>query len=232
MSRSLQPEMTRRSNLLRDESVWTWLVEIEIPTDPPTRYRIAANTSIVYFGTDSAGNPIPYYPFPIAHTGIIATASGDLPVIEITAANPDLLISDAVDEYDGLIGQRAKVLLVNSADLSNTNSKLEWDAEVQGCACSSRSVTMRLASYSLIERKIPPHRISARACEFTFGDVRCGYAIPSSPGETIGTGFSSCPKTLSACVDRGLDEVARSLTSQHPERFGGHPGCPRLGRGH
>lgn len=232
MTRPLQPEMARRASLLRDESAWLWLFEIEIPTDPATRYRLAANTSTVYFGADSEGEPIPYYPFPIAHAGIIATSAGDLPVIEVTAANPDRILSNAIDTYDGLIGQRAKVLLVNSTDLSNPESKVEWDAEVMGCACSSRAVTMRLSSFSLVERKIPPHRISSRSCEWSLGDANCGYSIPTSPGETVGTGFSTCPKHLVACEERGDDEDARGLTRLHPRRFGGAPGIPRQSRGY
>jgi phage-related protein len=232
MTRTLQPEMTRRMSLLLDKSAWLWLMEFEIPTDPATRYRLAANTSTVYFGTDSSGEPIPYYPFPIAHTGIIATANGDLPVIEVTAANPDRILSNAIDTYDGLIGQRAKVLLVNSTDLSNPESKVEWDAEVMACSCSSRAVTVRLSSFSLIERKIPPHRISSRSCEFQFGGELCRYAIPTSPGETVGPGFSTCPKSLVACDERGDDEEARGVTRLHPASFGGYVGVPRQSRGY
>ena len=39
--------------------------------------------------------------------------------------------------------------------------------------------------------------------------------------------YTTCPKTLGACIARGQDHAARGLPVLHPARFGGFPGIPR-----
>ena len=56
-----------------------------------------------------------------------------------------------------------------------------------------------------------------------FGDAECGYVIPATPGNTIGTGFDFCPRHLEACRERGDDEAARGLARKHPKRMNGFP---------
>ena len=66
-------------NLLATGDAWVWLYEIEVPTDPPTRYRLASVPEQVTFRDNV------YYPFPITHTVMRETESGDLPSVTMTA---------------------------------------------------------------------------------------------------------------------------------------------------
>jgi hypothetical protein len=70
----------------------------------------------------------------------------------------------------------------------------------------------------------PSRRVLTACSVVQFGSASCGYVIPDTPGESIGTGFSTCGRLLDNCRERGDDEVARGLERLHPKRFDGLPG--------
>lgn len=231
MSRDLTGTLERSRNELRDDSAWVWLFEFEIPTSPATRLRLAANPDPIQFGVDATGAPLTYSPFPIKVGTMRETSEGDIPSIDITIGNPERILSAYIEQYDGMIGQPVKVILVNVADLGNPRSRLEDRGEIQICTVGGDSVKVRVSTYSLYTRKCPPYRYVARGCRHQYGDANCGYQIPAVPGGTVGTGFATCGKTLEACEERGADELARGVTVLHPKRYGGWRGIPRQSGG-
>ncbi len=231
MTRGLTPGLEAHRNELRDLDPWKWLVEFQVPTDPPTRYRLVDNVLPVNFGVTSAGVPLTFSPAPIRVAAVRSNAGGDLPQIEITVANVDMQVGLEVEQYDGLIGQPVKLMLVNLADISNPQSRIEESGEIQGATVTADAVTFLVSSQNLARWKFPKFRVSSRSCRHAYGGVDCGYVLVTSPGETVGTGFSTCRKSLEQCEERGDDEDARGVTRAHPKRFGGFPGVPRIGRG-
>lgn len=227
MTDSLTTLMQEHRSQLRLEYPWVWLYELEVPTDPVTRIRLTNNPEPVLFGFDSDGAAVTYSPFPIVHSGIKKTAAGDIPIIGVSVANVTREIGRLIDTHGGLDGAPAVVRLVSLADLQNPKAQVEERAEVRGCKVGSRIVTLTLAAYSLYRAKVPPERYVSTVCRVRFGGPRCGYQIPASPGETIGTGFSTCARRRSDCEERGEDEVARGLPQAHPRRWGAFPGMPR-----
>jgi hypothetical protein len=69
----------------------------------------------------------------------------------------------------------------------------------------------------------PNDRDVASRCCWAFGSAECGYVINAAAA------YTTCPKTLSACIARGQDHAARGLPVLHPARFGGFPGIHRHG---
>jgi lambda family phage minor tail protein L len=223
MTRSLSASLIEASGKLRDTSPWVWLLEVEIPTSPPTRYRFAANPDAIVFAGQT------YSPFPFAVGEIRTTAEGDIPTMDVTVDNAAPVIGFAVEEYAGLTGQPVRVMIVNAADLTNPSSSIVEEAEIQSASVSASAVTFTLAAYSLYRLIIPAHRYVARGCRWVYGSAECGYELVTGATNAVGGGFSFCRKSLAQCRQRGEDELARAVTVLHPKRFGGAPGIPRQG---
>lgn len=229
--KSLSPALEQHRNMLRDGEPWIWLFEVEIPSSPKTRLRLARYTDPVSFGVDSTGAAIVYSPFGIAIGERRETVDGDIPTLAVEVANPSREIGLAIDQYDGLVGAPVVIRIVHASDLANFQSQIEERAEVRRARVTGDRCTFVLAAYALYRRPFPAWRYLAFNCRWQFGGPECGYAIPASPGGTVGTGFATCGRTFTACDERGDDEVARSLTRQHPKRFGGFPGMRRQAGG-
>lgn len=201
-----------------------WLVEVEVPTDPATRYRLTNYNETVQRGTNSDGDPVEFSPYPIAFGNLRATNAADLESITINVANVALELMENLEAYDGLVGQPVALRLVNLEGLADENAELRFDGQVTGVVVNERVATFTVGCPNLTKSLFPRNRYVAHHCQWRFGSPECGYIIPAVPGETVGTGFSTCGRTLAQCEERGDDEDARGLTIQHPERFGGYPG--------
>ena len=55
MARALDSLLTLQQMTLHDPEAWIWLYELEVPSDPPTRYRLTNYKTAVLFGTNSSG---------------------------------------------------------------------------------------------------------------------------------------------------------------------------------
>jgi len=218
MTRTLSQIMEQHRSELESQWPWIWLYEIEVPTDPPTRYRLTNFLTKVPFGKNTSGATLEYYPFPIAHSSITADSGGDLTGIEINVGNVSREISQALATYDGLVGQPVVIRLVNSQDLVNAQAQLRDDSVVKGVRVTNEVVTFTLSPYNLYERMFPPFRIVAQHCRRLYGGPKCGYDL-TTPGA-----LTSCGKTLSACEAHGDAEVTAGLDRLHPKRFGAYPG--------
>lgn len=228
MTDSLSSLMQQHRNQLRNEWPWVWLYEFEIPTSPVTRVRVTNMLEDLQYGIDSDGNPTTYTRFPIVHGGIKKTSAGDIPSLAVSICNISREISRLIDQHDGLSGAPAVIRLVNMADLDNPRAQLEERAEIRGTQVRATVITLTLSAASLYQVKVPNHRYVSTVCGYdSFGGPECGYIIPPSPGESVGTGFSTCPRRRTDCSERGADEVARGLAQMHPRRWGAFPGMPR-----
>lgn len=220
MPKALTQLMEQHANQLESESPWLWLYEIEVPTDPPTRYRLTNNTRAVQFGTNSLGVPLTYSPFPIFHGGIKEGSNGNLPSIDVSVGNVSREISQALATYNGLIGQPVVIRLVQMAELLNAQAQIREDSLVRGVRVTQEVVTFTLAAGNLYERQLPARRINSGHCGVFYGGAACGYDL------TTGS-LTTCSKLKdgpNGCTEHGDDEVANGLTRRHPERFSAFPG--------
>jgi len=226
MARDLPGLLKQHQHELRDEYPWIWLYELEVPSTPKTRYRITNYPSAIEFGTNTSGEPLIYSPYPVTHGEITQTRKGDLPTIRVTIANAAREIGLAIDEYEGMVGSRAVVRLVNLETIDEPTAQIRWDADVKRVSVRAEMVTFELSAFNVYRSKFPRWRYMTQHCNFRYGGPECGYLIPAAPGNTIGTGFDFCPKQFSACEDRGADELARAVDVRHPMRYGGFRGMP------
>ena len=58
MTAPLTDVATARSRQLADQYPWIWLYEVEVPTTPPTRYRLTNYDRTIYFGASTQGVPL------------------------------------------------------------------------------------------------------------------------------------------------------------------------------
>jgi phage-related protein len=201
-----------------------WLVELEVPSDPPTRYRITSGNESLSYGVSSIGTPIPYYPFPVAIGDLLEQKSGDLPEMTINVANISRELMPVLELYDGLEGAPVRIRLVNRAALDDPYAQIAVEAKVSRVRVKEDVAIFSIGTSNLTKVIFPKNRLLANDCLFRFGSAECGYPIPASPTEVIGGGFSTCGRTFGECDIRGDDEVARSLPRLHPRRFDGCPG--------
>lgn len=198
------------------------LFEIEVPSEPPSRYRLIANHDSVEFMTDSDDNPLTYTPFPFAHDGIKLDGQGGLPQINVNVHNASRQFREVMNTYRGLTGQPAVIRIVNQADLDNPSAQTRFDAKIVGTAVDEEIVAMSIAAANLYERFMPRRRYQAQRCRHRYGKEDCGFPldnpdiIANHPELLV-----RCRKTVPACEERGAAEAAEGLTVLHPLRFGG-----------
>jgi len=207
---------------------FAWLFEVRVPSTPASRIRLTSYSQQIARGTDSGGNPIVWLPFPIAFGELREQKKGNLDEITINVANATRELMDEIDLYDGLSDQPVAIRLIHTQGLTDTAAELRFDGKVTRCRVTEDVATFTVSASNLTQRMFPRDRILAAECIWKsrggFGGSGCGYDIPLSATNVVGGGFSFCGGTLPDCEKRGEDEDARSLTVEHPLRFGGCPG--------
>ena len=208
-------ELAPFKNALATGSRLVWLYQIDVPTsDADGRaYRFARSTER---GRVRSKN---YVPFPFTHESMMEGATGDLPTLSMSVSNVSREIIGTLENYNGLIGQRVKIMLVLMTENQETSAQehadaiLEWEFKITSMTASAAGATAQLGDISLYEVFMPASRISKRYCRFKYKGAGCGY---------LGL-LDSCDKTLdgpNGCEAHGGDSAF------HPERFGGFPGVP------
>lgn len=224
MARELPDTFLDHARQLRDEAPWVWLFELEVPTDPPTRYRLTNSQTAIQFGTDSDGAAITYSPFPIVHGGVSEDGEGNLPSLKVQIGGASLEMSATLDTYGGLEGQPVVVRLVSTADLADVTSQIRFDGVVTECVVTAERVELTIGSYDVTRLQVPGRRYMRNHCRYRYGGPECGYDLTNA---TLLAAFPRCAKTLAACRLHGDAEDDAGLPILHPERFGGFPGIPR-----
>ena len=224
--KDLTQNTSAHKNQLETEDPFIWLFEFEMPDG--TRQRLTNFTERVEFGEDDTGSPLVYYPAPIAHSGIEQSGEGDVPSIKVSISTGGAFwLTSLIDTEGGMIGQRARVIVVSSRELDNPAAAIVEDARIVSAAMNNGSVTVVLSAFNIFKSRLPRFLYSRRRCRWVFGSGECGYNV-----QATGATFTSCNYTLEDCEARGDQELANVNVGvrHHPERFGGFPGIPRGGR--
>lgn len=199
---------------------FVWLYEVEVPTVPQTRYRLAGRypQQVTFRGNI-------YYPFPVTHSVQTETTEADLNETSLTIGNVGRQVITNLELYDGFVGQPARIMLVNSLDLASGTAAIEQDFTIRDVSFDEEVVTFKLAVYNLYRTIFPSRRLMRGFCRFQYRGMACGYAVPTGSG-----GLATCDKTYdgaNGCIVHGANEVAQGFTQLHPQRFGGFQGIPR-----
>ncbi|MEL6713641.1 MAG: hypothetical protein AAFP86_07700 [Planctomycetota bacterium] len=223
--KELSVSATRAKNTLRQPTPWAWMVTIsmlEIGTQPYQQLRLTSFESQVTRGAADDGSPLVFYPAPLTIDGLRETSEGDLPQISIGVgvAGPGVL--ELIDARNGLARNPVLVELVHGTELITPGAGIAFEGVVTGCSVSSSAVSIKVSSPNLTRSQFPRQVYRRVGCGHVFGDGLCGYDR-SAPGAL----FQTCPRTLTACIERGEDEKARGLGDKHPRNFFAFPGMAR-----
>jgi lambda family phage minor tail protein L len=213
------PILLAEKNLLATGGQWVWLYEVEVPTDPPTRFRFVRTPEQITF----RGNI--YYPFPITHSPMKSTESGDLPSVNLTASNVSREVIATLEAHRGLIGQPARIILTNMVAIVTNQAVMEQDFRILTMTATEEACVAQLGDISLYENFFPGQRMMKYFCRHQYRSAACGYAVPSSAGAFL----SGCDKSLdgqNGCEAHGASETAAGVAVVHPDRFGGFTGIP------
>lgn len=211
MSLPLSPAEITAKEKLQQEQPWIWLYEIEIPTDPPTRLRLARNTEDVVFGTNNLGVPFTYYRFPIGHQSVTQDAKGSLGTTTLTVGNVTREVQALLETYNGLIGTPVRIMLINLQLAETGIPTLRQDFQIVAVSTNEDGVTAQLGQQNLYESTFPSARYLRENCRHQYKGPLCKY---------VGA-LATCSKTLdgaNGCADH-----------TNEPNFGGFPGIPRVG---
>lgn len=185
------------------------LYEVELPTDPATRFRVTNYTSPITRGAASDGTPVVFSPYPVTHSEIALSTSGDLPRFSVQFGNGGLEMVALLDAWDGLIGQPCVVRFVNFEELTNPAAEVRFDALVVACEFTWERVQLTLSAYNLTELRVPSARFLKHHCRHVYKSPACGYS----------GAIATCLRTIDDC-----------RVHSNSTRFGGFPSIGRQGR--
>ena len=205
--------------------IWLWEFVLDDPAPPtsPTWCNLTPYEHDVTWSAPPrdgyAGGPVTFSAFNMEHSAIETSGEGNLPSMEVTLDNTARFLMRTLEQVD-LEGNRATLWLLNAATvLSLPTAYLEWNFEIVSARVTRKAVGIQLEMPNFFERRVPNDAYNASRCRWLkFGGTECGYVINTSAA------FSTCDRSLDACVERGLDEAIRGIPVLHPLRFGGYPG--------
>lgn len=218
-------------NQLAPDLRMAWIFEVEVPTSPPTRFRLTSNADAIQRGVNTTtGEPLVWSPYPIAVGNLTENAKGDLKGCTVNIGNATQELLEELEAYGGLVDQPAVIRLVPADGPYEPSAERRYDGLVTGVTLKQNVLVVTIGQPNLQKRQFPTHRFLADHCGVRqFGGVRCGYSIPAGATNAVGGGFDFCPMTLAGCEERGDDEEARGLARQHPRRFDNCPGIKQSG---
>lgn len=202
---------------------FAWLLEIRVPTDPVTRYRLCNQKRVVEYGENSAGEAITYYPAGFTVSTLEETSDGSLPEIKVEIGNASLELRQTLEDYNGLVDQDVILRLVNLALLNDTGHGITWQGQMGEPTITAQGISFTISAVNLTERTFPGRRHVAAVCKHPkFGEGACPYPVADA-----GAAYSTCPRSYEACVARGTDMVSLGYDDLLPLRFGGELGIGR-----
>lgn len=199
-------------NKLTQTDPWIWLIELWASNT----ITIGITPYLQNVTWPASGGNV-YYAYPVLPPAWQASSEGELPSAKMTIPNPDGQLTPLLDAYGGLRDKRVVSRLAHSTLLAATSlPTVIWD--IEKVTARREAVDFHLGPRHVHSHEIPRHLWSRTLCRWKFGGRECGYNT-ARPGAR----FSSCPKTMQACIERGDDEVAGGLERLHPRRIGIFP---------
>jgi len=217
MARSLSSSMKSAKNALASSDAWLLLFTVDISDTEVV--RITNNEETVTF----AG--IDYEPFPVVLEGMEESSAGDLPYMNITVGNVGQVLTDYLEQRNGLLDKSVNLKLVHESNLTDTAASISVSLIIRETTVTETSVNFRVSHHPFFEVDLPHQRYYRERCRWRFKSAECGWTFGGS-----GDDSDSCDKTLdgpNGCQAHGTLATDNGDTPLHPGRFGGFPGIPR-----
>lgn len=203
---------------------YAWLYAIDVPSDPPSKYRLSAYPQSIYFERDSLGAGLEYSPGSIGHEDVQLDTDGGIPRVRLTLQNVTREALAILETYDGLIGQKVRVVLVRVADGIDATPTVDEVYDVVESAATEDAVELTLGRAALTLKQFPDRQANRTHCAHRYGSAACGYDTARSGA------LQTCTKLrtgTNGCTAHGDDEVLASLPRLHPVRMLVFRGIPR-----
>ncbi len=203
MARDLHADLNTAKNTLHEDQPWLVLFDVFV-TDLEVLHLVDNETAITFGGNS-------YKPFPVGFEQLEESSSGDLPYLNVVAANVDRTISGYLESHGGLLDRKVVMRIVHQSNLAVT--AIESTLRIRQVSVTEEAVNFRLSHHPFFEIELPHQKYYRHRCRWAFKGTECGWQ--SSQGGNA----SACDKSLNG----GNGCNAHSNT----ERFGGFPGIPR-----
>lgn len=181
----------KAKNKLSDDNAWIVLLQIDFEDE--TLRLCANNQDIIWNGEE-------WIAFPFSLDVIKDATKDEVPKVVVRVANVNQAVQYHVEQYSGGVGSNVTVRVIYTGDLDEVVKIPTFKFKVSGCRCDAVWATFELGASSPYLSPDPRDRILKNFCRFRFpnsADPRCPY---------IGTGYTSCNKTLSDCKLRNGDD--------------------------
>lgn len=209
MPRPLSATAILEKNELSSDQAFVVLIEVQVPSTPLTRFRLAANPTAVSW----QGNT--YSPAALGLSVLREDGEGGFGELEVTLGNARRDAMPYLEQYD-LSGQPARLILVSQAELTSGEAVIDDPYRVISVAASAEAIVLRLGQWNAYQSQFPGAVAAREHCRFQYRGARCAY-----------TGaLATCDKTRqgpNGCEAHAVD------SDDHPRRFGGFPLMPRGG---
>ncbi len=207
--RQLGAGLTQEKNLLESTGEWLELFEVTVNDLGDVLRLVHLNENVTFRGNV-------YYRAGLARSDLVEDSESRVPTLTVTIANATLEVQRQLDASDGLVGRRARHLLVHRNHLAGGEAALEMDYIVDDAEGTEQTASLVL---SQINPQMEPalNRFVRNRCRWRYKGLECAYQ------GSLGT----CDKTLlgtNGCKVHGDNEVAAGQPRLHPARFGGFPG--------
>lgn len=192
-------------NKVWQQSAWLTLLEIQDSrVDGGCIPLVCSNRNVIWGGREWIA-----FPFDIPS---VKQSKTELPKVPVKISNLSGVIEQYIEQFDGFIGDTGILRIINTAGATEdengkiivtTDAVVEETFAVHSVSSDAIWATFNLGGALPVMQRFPIRRILKDFCPFEFGKIECGYS---------GTGFTTCPRTLQGCRERG-----------NSVRFGGEP---------
>lgn len=191
-------------------------------------FLAARNKPVTFYLTDNSedypGQAVTYLPFPVSIEPLGTTISGEILNMNIALSNVNKLIGNAVQEMNGLRGNRVTHLRVFDGYLDQGKDYcLRDEMYIDRVDITAEAVAFTLEGrFNILGIQIPFNTYNRDFCRWIYQRPECGWIA--------GTGIDSTyPLASAASCDHTLNGANGCVAHKNTRRFGGFPAIPSRG---
>lgn len=155
-------------NKLSSDSVWLILVELDY--DENNIIRVCKNTE------DVEWNGQTWISFPIEIEPKVDSSKGEIPSVQIRVSNVNKIMQSYAEQYNGSIGKKVILRLVNSKHLDATTPEIEETFTITQVDSDREWVYITLSLLNPFLVMFPRQKYVKNWCRWKFRDARCKYS--------------------------------------------------------
>ena len=197
----METSLVLEKNKLSSTTPWLILLEINVPSIPPTTVYLVRNTENITFNSQE------YTAFPFELDVSKQVSKGDIPTIEVRVSNVTRTTQAYLEDCDGLVDTQMTVRVVAKPTGESVYYEAQsWTYDVLAVHSDANYVYFTLGAPNPLSKRFPVHRYIAFNCRWRFRvnssvvAPECGYtgndsALPWEPSTVTLVGAIVTPTT-------------------------------------